>query len=343
MTTEPRRLRAIVVGATFGAVYAKALAARQSPVELVGLLSTGSTTSAALAERLGISLYTSIESLPLVDIAFVVVRSGVVGGDGVQIAEQLLSRGVHVLQEQPVHADEIVALLRIAAANAVLYGVNDFYSHVAPMRQFIAAAKNLHGIARISYIHARSSLHVVYPLFGILASIVRSLTPARIVLSERTDGPFVAGRVVLGDIPVDLLVQNELCASDPDNHARLLHAITVGCDAGELVLAHTHGSTRWHTRPHRSAGAAMDQPISEIVGIPFEPSADDVLNELWPDGIRAAAAEFAQAVRRGRTMVSQRTVRAIRLWSDFTSAMGPATLIEAQPPIRISAAELLAA
>ena len=62
MTARPR-LRAIVVGATFGAVYAEALAAPHSPVELVGLVSTGSMASAELADRLGVSLYTGLDSL----------------------------------------------------------------------------------------------------------------------------------------------------------------------------------------------------------------------------------------------------------------------------------------
>ncbi len=344
--TAPRqgRPRAIVIGATFGAVYAEALAAPQSPVELVGVVSTGSVASAELAGRLGVPLYTSLDSLPRVDVAFVVVRSGVVGGDGAQLCEQLLARGIHVMQEQPVHADEILSLLRVAKANSAVYAVNDFYSRVAPMRQFISAAKALDKAARIRYVHARSSIHVAYPLFTVLSAVVGPLTPARIMvpgLPEDSQSSFVVGRLVLGDVVVDLLIQNELCANDPDNHARLMHVITVGSDAGELVLAHTHGSTRWHPRPHTAAGAT-DVPIAEPVGIDYEPTTVQVRNKLWPDAIRLAASDFIESVRGGRTPISQRFVRATRLWSDFTSAMGPATLIDPEPPIRVCASELLA-
>src|SRR5262249_5875826 len=150
-------------------VYAEALAAPTSPVELVGVVSTGSAASVELADRLGVPLYTSLDSIPRVDVAFVVVRSGVVGGEGAQICERLLSRGIHVMQEQPVHADEILSLLRVAKANATLYAVNDFYSRVAPMRQFIRAAQALDKAARIRYVHARCSIHVAYPLFTILS------------------------------------------------------------------------------------------------------------------------------------------------------------------------------
>lgn len=246
-----------------------------------------------------------------------------------------------------MHADEILSLLRVAKANAALYAVNDFYSRIASMRQFICAARALDKIARIRYVHARSSIHVAYPLFTILSAVVGPLTPARIMVPVRADSAqstassFVAGRIVLGDVTVDLLVQNELCANDPDNYARLMHTITAGSDAGELVLAHTHGSTRWHRRPRAEAGAT-DVPIAERVGIDFEPTTARVRNELWPDAVRLAASDFVESIDRSRTVISQRFVRATRLWSDFTSAMGPATLIDPEPPISVSASELVA-
>lgn len=338
---RPRRPKALVVGATFGAVYAEALVAPGSPVELAGVLSTGSAASAHLAERLGIALYDDLDSLPPVEVAFVVVRSGVVGGQGAQISEHLLQRGIHVMQEQPVHADEILALLRVAKANSVLYTVNDFYSRVAPMRQFISAAQSLNAIAQIRYVHARSAIHVCYPLFTILSNVLGALTPARIMVPHSSSGPFVAGRLLLGDVTVDLLIQNELCAQDPDNHTRLLHTITVGSDAGELVLAHTHGSTRWHPRPNAGAGST-DTLIAESVGSDFEPTAAQVRNVLWPDAVRLAATEFVDAIDRARSPISQRFVRATRLWSEYTSAMGPATLIDPEPPTPVAASDLTA-
>jgi pyochelin biosynthesis protein PchG len=339
-----RRPRAIVVGSTFGAIYAEALAARDSPVELVGVVSAGSAASTQLAQRLGVARYVGLDELPDVDIAFVVVRSGVVGGDGAQISERLLARGIHVMQEQPVHADEILTLLRVAKANSVTYAVNDFYSRIAPVRQFITAAEALGKKSRILYVHARASIHVAYPLFTILSAVVGPLTPSTITVPPRGEGiasPFVAGRILLGNVTVDLLVQNELCATDPDNHARLMHTITAGSDAGELVLAHTHGSTRWHPRPRAEAAAAEAQ-ISEPVGVAFEPTTADVRNTLWPAAIRRAGADFVESIDRGRPLISQRFVRATRLWSDFTSAMGPVTLIDPQPLVHLSSAELSA-
>jgi hypothetical protein len=85
---------------------------------------------------------------------------------------------------------------------------------------------------------------------------------------------------------------------------------------------------------------AIDVPIAQPVGIDYHPTTARVRNELWPDGVRRAAADFIESIDRGRTMISQRFVRATRLWSDFTSAMGPAALIDPQPRIPISASDL---
>ncbi|NEW41024.1 Gfo/Idh/MocA family oxidoreductase [Nocardia cyriacigeorgica] len=325
------RKKAVVVGASFP-VYAEALAGPDAPVELVGVLSRGSQNADALASRLGVGSYHRIDDLPPVDMAFVVVRSGIVGGAGTEISAQLLRRGIHVLQEQPVHADEIVSLLATARANSVRYAVNDFYSAVAPVRQFIDAATALTRRTPVTYVHARAALQVAFPLFTILATVVPRLTPSTIEAAPATGGPFTPGRMTLATVPVDILMQNELCPDDPDSHARLLHEITLGTDAGELVLTHTHGSTRWHPRQHRTLVEHGDRALSDIVGTAYDPTVHDVRHVLWPDAVRTAAAAFAEAVDRPHPLVSQRFLKATRLWSEFTAALGPAASIA---PVRI--------
>ncbi|MFD4365843.1 Gfo/Idh/MocA family oxidoreductase [Rhodococcus sp. NPDC058521] len=330
------RPTAVVVGATFGAVYAEALMSPSSPVSLVGVVGTGSQTSIDLAERWGIPLYTSIADVPPVDIAIVVVRSGIVGGSGSRLAADLLERGVNVLQEQPVHADEMLDLLKTAARHSVMYAVNDFYSSLAPVRQFVSATKVVASKSPVEYVHARCSLQVAYPMFTILADLVPALAPARIDVPKSTGGPFASGRLTLGAVPVDLLVQNELCASDPDNYAQLMHEVTVGTRAGELILTHTHGATHWRSQDR----TVVDTPMSEIVGTDFDPTLSEVRHELWPDGVRYAVAEFVQAIAQRRRPLSQRFIRATRLWSEFTAALGPAELIEPTSPVHITAKEL---
>jgi thiazolinyl imide reductase len=339
--TAPRSVgkpTAVVVGGTFGAVYAEALISPDSPVELVGILGTGAGPARELARRLGLPLYTDPGALGSVDIALVVVRSGVVGGAGARIGAELLDRGIHVLQEQPVHADEIVELLGVAARRGVRYGVNDFYGALAPVRRFVDATRALTARTPVRYIQARSAIQVAYPLFTMLADLVPALTPAKVEILAPTPGAFATGRVTLGDTPVDLLIDNQLCASDPDNYVRLMHEVTVGTDAGELVLTHTHGRTHWR---RRQTGAVADRPITETVGDADEPTTALIRERIWPDGVRRAVADFTGAVASRRSPVSHRFIRAVRLWSEFTAAAGPATLIEPIEPPPITVEELL--
>ncbi|WP_245550969.1 Gfo/Idh/MocA family oxidoreductase [Nocardia paucivorans] len=329
---------AVVVGGTFGAVYAEALTTPDSPVELVGVLGTGAGPARDLAHRLGLPLYTDPGALGPVDIALVVVRSGVVGGAGARISAELLDLGIHVLQEQPVHADEIVELLGVAARRGVRYGVNDFYGALTPVRRFVTAARALAARTPVRYVQARSAIQVAYPLFTVLADLVPALTPAKVEVLPTVAGAFATGRIILGDVPVDLLIDNQLCASDPDNYVRLMHEVTVGTDAGELVLTHTHGCTHWR---RRQMGVGIDRPIVETVGAADEPTTSDIRERIWPDGVRRAVADFLDTIEAGRSPVSHRFIRAVRLWSQFTAAVGPAALIEPIEMPQITAEELL--
>ncbi|WP_239476718.1 Gfo/Idh/MocA family oxidoreductase [Nocardia arizonensis] len=334
MSAAPERT-AVVVGATFGAVYAGALTAPESAVRLVGIVGTGGHRSRALAESLGLPLYTDIDRVPPVDLAVVVVRAGIVGGPGSRISARLLERGIHVLQEQPVHAEEMIDLARTAARHGVRYGVNDFYSGVEPVRQFIGAAANLARISPIRYVHARAALQVAFPLFGMLARILPRLTPARVDVLPAPAAPFASVRLTLDDVAVDLLIDNQLCADDPDNYLRLLHEFTVGTEAGELSLAHTHGSTYWR---RRRSGAPTDAPIAQRIGETFDPTVAETCRTLWPPAVRHAVDTFATALGTSRNTLSQRQIRAARLWASVTSAMGPAVLI-APPEIPAVTAE----
>ncbi|MBF4998068.1 Gfo/Idh/MocA family oxidoreductase [Nocardia sp. BSTN01] len=315
---------AIVVGSTFGAVYAEALAAPESPMRLAALVATGSARSTELAARLGVPLFTDLDDLPEVGMAVVVVRSGIVGGTGSAISARLLERGIHVLQEQPVHTREILELSKAAAQHGAHYAVNDFYGSTEPARQYIRLAQRLSRLTPIRYAHARCAVQVAYPLFTMLAEIIPRLVPAHVdALPAQRKTPFAQVRLTLDDVPVDLLIDNTLCAEDPDSYMRLSHEITIGTDAGELTLTHTHGSTVWRQRRHHTSA---DHVVSEVVGRPFEPTVSQIYRDLWPEAVRHAATAFVHAVHTGRNPMSQRFIRATELWTLVTSAIGPPTL-----------------
>lgn len=119
--------RVVVVGAKFGEVYLNAFLQSRPGLQLAGLLARGSRRAQQLAHDFGIPLYTRLEQLPEdIDIACVVVRSTVAQGEGSQLAAELLKRGIHVVQEHPLHPDDVERLQTLAEQRGLRYWVNSF-------------------------------------------------------------------------------------------------------------------------------------------------------------------------------------------------------------------------
>ncbi|MGQ4445029.1 Gfo/Idh/MocA family oxidoreductase, partial [Streptomyces violaceoruber] len=99
--------RVLVCGTNFGRFYAEAVHRRPGYAP-AGILSRGSAASRACAERLGVPHYTDVADLPAgIDAACVAVSSAISGGQGTELARALMDRGIHVLQEHPVHLTEL--------------------------------------------------------------------------------------------------------------------------------------------------------------------------------------------------------------------------------------------
>ena len=349
-------------GTVFGRFYLDALRPAPPGFELAGVLAGGGARSRATAERYGVPYYTAVDRLPDdVDAACVVVRAGVGGGPGTELARALLARGVHVLQEQPVHPEEMAGCLRLARANGVQYRVNAFYPHLAPVRGFLARARALRELRPPRYAEAACSGQVLYPLLDMLGRALGGLgpwafaDPAPLADVRAATGAAVPFRVLHGAIagvPLTLRVQNQIHPGDPDNHAHLLHRITLGTDAGALTLAETHGPVLWSPRLHvdRTADGLpalegphtgrLDQPSTTVLDAGAPLSFRQTFGTVWPDGVRHALAELRTAVSdpSGRAAAAQYALTVGRMWLDLTTRLGRPELVEAEacPPLRLS-------
>lgn len=172
-------MRVVVCGTRFGQVYLSALAhAAPERFRLAGILARGGERSVALAEEYGVPLYGAVEELPDdVDAACVVVSTAVGGGRGAELSRALLDRGVHVLQEHPLHPDELADGLRTARKAGVQYMVNTFYPHVEPVRRFITSARRLVRLRRPVFVDALCAVQVSFDLLDVLAEIFDGLRP----------------------------------------------------------------------------------------------------------------------------------------------------------------------
>ncbi|HTB49503.1 MAG TPA: Gfo/Idh/MocA family oxidoreductase [Solirubrobacteraceae bacterium] len=358
-----RPLRVVVCGTTFGQVYLEGLRHAGPDLELVGILAHGSRRSVQCAEHYGVPLYSDPRELPSeVDAACVVVRSGLLGGSGAELARTLMARGIHVIQEHPLHHDELVKCLQTARSAGVVYQLNSFYPHVLNVRSFIAAAHELQRHTPALYIDAACGFQLAYSLLDILGNVLSSVRPWRLAPRSATvehvrrpgeDVPFQSIDGVIGAVPMTLRIQNQMDPGDPDNHAHIDHRITIGTDGGNLTLLNTHGPIVLSRRPRyphapRDPSSApyfeersceRSAPSATVIG-PYEPPGfREMFESHWPPAVRHALEQLRAAIITGENPLlrGHYHLSLCRLWQEVTASLGPPELIRREAPGPLSA------
>lgn len=179
MMSLERPLRVVVCGTRFGRVYLRGIEKLKDKFQLVGILARGSEQAAKCAREYKVPLYTSTEQLTKenVDIVCVVIRSAVLGGAGTNIADQLLSKGINVIQEHPVHYEDVLRCRKTARKSGAYYQINSFYSNLQTVRSFIDVTRKVLKKSEAIYIDAACSMQVLYPLVDILGQALGGFRP----------------------------------------------------------------------------------------------------------------------------------------------------------------------
>lgn len=350
-------LRVLVCGTNFGRFYAEAVQTRPGYV-LAGILSRGSAVSRACARRFGVPHYTDVTQLPDdVDAACVVVGASISGGEGTELATALIGRGIHVLQEHPVHLDEMTRCLKLARRHHVQYRVNTHYPHVEPVRQFIAATQRLTERQKPLFLDAATPVHLMYPMVDILGRALGSLRPWQFGDVSPSDAavgpqPFRTLHGRFGGVPLTLRVQNQLDPSDRDNHALHWHRLSLGTEGGVLTLADTHGPLLWsprlHVRRDTDHRFVLDGPDTDNLG--FETTSvvgrtgsfRGMFGELWPQGIGLALDGLRQAIeeKADALAAAQYDLTVCRIWSDLAARLGPPEIVRPAAPRPLPVSDL---
>jgi thiazolinyl imide reductase len=358
-------LRVVIVGTKFGRVYLSAFRGGDFEFELAGILAQGSERSRACARYFRVPLFTDPDKLPGdVDIACVVVGTAVNGGKGCELAERLLQRGIHVLQEHPLHRDELVRCLLAAKSRAVAYRLNTHYVHIDPVRRFIAAAHSLRRKHGLLFMDAVCGVQTIYSLIDILGRLLGGLRPwafddsappsERVTALSSVRAPFRTLDGVIGGIPISLRVQNQLNPEAPDNHVRFYHRITLGTESGTLTLLDSHGPIIWCPRAHMPADAKelifyddspaahLDLPAATPLGPPEAPSYRTILSAVWPAGVRRALRGLRDAIETGEdpNRPAQYYLTLAELWRDAATRIRPLELIGDESPTILSGKDL---
>lgn len=313
--------------------------------------------SRACSVHYGVPLYTSPEELPPdIDVACVVVRGGLLGGAGTDLALTLMHRGIHVLQEHPLGHDELAECLRRARQANVQYHLNSFYHHLRPVREFIAAAHALLVRRQALYIDAATSMQVCYGLLDILRITLGKIQPfaaasvAAAAAADRPSRTAVRLRSLEGafaGVPFSLRVQNQIDPADPDGNICLLHRMTLGTTGGELTLVSTHGPLVWTARPAiptkvRSPDAEAlfsgqdcdgDDPCTAILGTPEQTGQYGLYRSMWPDAVTRALLDMRRWIENRDDPLprGQQQLSLCRAWQKIANELGPPELIGPAP------------
>lgn len=266
-----KKSKVIVCGITFGQFYCEALRTLSEQFEFAGIFANGSERSVRRAEKYSVPLFTCVEELDEdIDIACVAVRAAVLGGTGTELALELLKKGIHVIQEQPVHYKEIETCIKTARENHVKYMVGDLYKNLPAVKTFINAAKKLQEKLKPLYLDAGAASQVTFPLIEILADSMPGTRPFQIKNVDRGSGPFHIITAEIGNVPAILQIHNEVNPEEPDNYMHYLHRVTIGTENGRLCLEDTQGPVRWHNKMH----------------IPLEHDLRDYFQGKWPEELQ---------------------------------------------------------
>ena len=221
--------RILVCGTGFGKIYLKTIVENEK-YELAGIIGKGSDRTKKIANDFNVPVYTNIENIEAnIDAACVVVPNAAGGGQGTDIAEKLLLRGIPTLLEHPAHEKEIIKCLK--ASKNTPFMINPFYRYISPVQDFLEAAKVMNHHSVLLSASLDCAIHVLYDGIDILGCALENFsgwklgTVAEIVGSTLKSGGNKSIKIMIGDIPVMFVINTDVDKDDPDHPLHLYHRI----------------------------------------------------------------------------------------------------------------------
>ena len=348
MQSASRKQRVLIVGAKFGEMYLNAFMQPPEGLELAGLLAQGSPRARALSQAFAIPLYTAPEQITeMPDIACIVVRSTVAGGAGTRLARYFLERGVHVIQEHPLHPDDIALLQGLAREKGCAYWINTFYTHARAGRTWIGDAGDLHRRLNRAAQTAQlttsrqllySSLDMLLLALDVEAAAVSSDVVARFHDFDCLKLSWPGGEACL-------MLQRYIDPDDPDMHSLIMHRLLLGWPEGYLSLESSYGPVIWSSSLYVARHQDSDLSLYQRQDILREPPALTRCPSpaTWRDGCEVSGPEgvswLLQQLREHiagapvpRACAAGHQADLARLWQQILSAVGSAENRTLAPP-----------
>lgn len=350
------RIKTIVVGTTFGQFYCEALKELSDVAEFSGILAAGSKRSEDCAERYGVKMYTSVADLPRdIGLACVVTRSGVLGGNGTELAKELLSRGVNVIQEQPVHYKDIEECAKLARKNGLYYHIGNLYKKLKNVSCFIEATRCISKVTTPICMDIGCASQVLYPVFEIVSEILDSCRPFTVEILSENNQPYQFASAKIGRLPVHFSIQNQVNPDDPDNFMHYLFRLELITDHGRLRLDDVMGGVYWYNKmfvPVYSGDVSRlyGESVLSAKGCTELCRAEEkgfnrMFTEEWIPAIGKDICSFIETIYnadiQGMNRYYTKTLASARMWHSFTSEIGFPVLISGDKEGKIDADSIM--
>ncbi len=335
--------KAIVCGTRFGQFYIEALL-KMPDVEVIGILANGSQRSKRCAEKYNLKLYQTVENLPDdINFACVIVKSEIMGGDGVKIAKKLMEKGIDVLFEQPINISEVAQCFQTSQKYNKKFALGNLYAKLPAVENFINNAQILINSSAPLFINVDFATQVSYPLMEILDRII-SLNSMTVLKGKIVNAnPF---QVVITDedgLEIVYRGHNEVDYKDSDGYLHLFFQISIGFPSGRLTLIDPHGPVIWQPRVHfpkedliplslKNAPPEVMKEANVCYLYDMNNSQKKIFTDIWPDTIKKDISSFLNLIyfedKKIEAKRIQKQLLWCRKWRDLMHHFGYPMIVE---------------
>lgn len=330
------RKKILVCGTGFGKIYMKAIT-ESKEYDLAGILGKGSERTRLLAKNLNVPMYMDLKQINQnIDAACVVIPNAAGGGNGAEIAKQILASGIPTLLEHPAHELEIVNCIK--ESKDVAFMLNPFYRYIKPIRDFLETARVISKHAHLMNASLECAIHVLYDGLDILGCALGGLstwslgnaTESNVITMAGGGNRAISG--IIGMIPVTLIVNTNVDRNDIDHPLHLYHRIELTFSTGRLCLVNTHGPVIWLPFLHMprdeygtlniNEEEGVNIPSGVIIGNIIPPSVKETFEGIWPGAVMKALEVLFKQDRTEKMRMAQYQIYVSRLWAEICQKVG---------------------
>jgi len=327
------KIRVLLCGTVFGQIYLKGVIVNED-FQLAGILSNGSEQSRKIAVEYQVPIYTDVDEISNQDfeLALVVIRSGIVGGAGSEIAQKLLNKQISVVQEQPVHSEEAVENYKIAMKNNVFYKVNTFYSYLPSSRIFHSKICELKAKSEIYSIDGACSLPVLLPFVDQIGRALGGISPYNLDYEHcfKTDVQSYVCGMIKG---VDFMfrIQSHMNSDNIKKYAYMLNEINAMMGIGNLKLTEVNGQVVWVSKPYVVEEYLRQKCKDEICNVNgtellYDASGkkySELYHSVWPEAVNNFLALNKELIIKKKCDAAdmQYYIVLCRLWKDISNCI----------------------